>query len=264
MTKHNIPTPPHSTVDWSTLRRSETRVLEVLVTCPWCKETRWYNASEAASRIKQGKWTGYCYKDRLLQKERKDRKHPLPSHPQVDWTNTKHIEVYGQRLTHIAITCPSCGIVHWGQRNATAHHILTNRFTGRCRECSGRARRRDWIELSPGRKIDPNKGYVILTRKAIPLDDIWLWKAMRTQTKRITEHRFVMAKALGRPLSTEELVDHMDGNKLNNDISNLRIYRRGRNEPGDTSGYGTFYHEWQMALTHISRLETKIANLTSE
>jgi len=35
------------------------------------------------------------------------------------------------------------------------------------------------------------------------------------------EHRLVMSKTIGRPLKTNELVDHMDGNKINNHPSNL-------------------------------------------
>lgn len=39
----------------------------------------------------------------------------------------------------------------------------------------------------------------------------------------ILEHRLVMSTYLGRPLLSEEHVHHKDGNKLNNDISNLEI-----------------------------------------
>lgn len=70
-----------------------------------------------------------------------------------------------------------------------------------------------------------------------------------------------MSIALGRPVTRDELVDHMDGNKENNDLSNLRIYRRGKNDPGSGSGYGTFYHEWQMALAEVERLKTELARL---
>lgn len=41
--------------------------------------------------------------------------------------------------------------------------------------------------------------------------------------KRKKEHRLVMERYLGRPLSPDEHVHHIDGNKLNNDISNLQI-----------------------------------------
>lgn len=70
-----------------------------------------------------------------------------------------------------------------------------------------------------------------------------------------------MARVLGRPLRSNELVDHMDGNKLNNDPSNLRMYVRGKNQPGETSGYGTYYDEWQRALARIAELEARLASL---
>lgn len=39
----------------------------------------------------------------------------------------------------------------------------------------------------------------------------------------VKEHRFVMAKKLGRTLRRDEYVIHEDGNQLNNDPSNLRV-----------------------------------------
>jgi len=90
---------------------------------------------------------------------------------------------------------------------------------------------------------------------------MWLFDAMRTNNHMVFEHRFIMAKVLGRPLLTTELVDHMDGVKTNNDPSNLRLYRRGRNEPGETTGYGTFYDEWQRAEARIRELDVSIARL---
>lgn len=36
-------------------------------------------------------------------------------------------------------------------------------------------------------------------------------------------HRFLMAKHLGRPLLPGEVVMHKDGNRLNNELSNLEL-----------------------------------------
>jgi hypothetical protein len=37
----------------------------------------------------------------------------------------------------------------------------------------------------------------------------------------ILSHRKVMARSIGRPLRDSEIVHHIDGNRLNNDLSNL-------------------------------------------
>lgn len=47
----------------------------------------------------------------------------------------------------------------------------------------------------------------------------------------VLRHRLVMARHLGRPLTERETVHHIDGNRQNNDISNLQL-RVGRHGAG--------------------------------
>jgi hypothetical protein len=45
----------------------------------------------------------------------------------------------------------------------------------------------------------------------------------RIDGKRLYQHRYVMEQHIGRELKKDEVVHHKDGNRLNNDISNLEL-----------------------------------------
>ena len=49
------------------------------------------------------------------------------------------------------------------------------------------------------------------------------YKVVRIGKKTIREHRYVMEIFLGRPLDRNEHVHHIDGNKLNNSLDNLKV-----------------------------------------
>lgn len=59
-----------------------------------------------------------------------------------------------------------------------------------------------------------SKGYRLVRYKGHPNADKRGW---------IREHRLIISQFLGRPLECWEDVHHIDGNKLNNDISNLQL-----------------------------------------
>ncbi len=62
------------------------------------------------------------------------------------------------------------------------------------------------------------EGYVLLR-----LDDDSPYRSMADCKGYIREHRLVMAEKLGRLLSSKEIVHHIDGNKSNNEESNLEL-----------------------------------------
>lgn len=52
----------------------------------------------------------------------------------------------------------------------------------------------------------------------------YIWWADGTGTK---EHIYIMEQSIGRKLRKDECVHHIDGNRQNNDLSNLRLMTRG-------------------------------------
>ena len=58
------------------------------------------------------------------------------------------------------------------------------------------------------------------------------YKEITVDGKRYKEHRYIMEKKLGRKLKDNEVVHHIDGNGLNNDLSNLELM--GKSEHSKT------------------------------
>lgn len=151
----------------------------------------------------------------------------------------------------VMVTCQVCQGRRYILPGTIRAQMRQGSFTGNCQRCGGMQNRK---ARHPALKRADPKGYIILTRAAVDTADYWLFDAMNGGRGGLQEHRFVMAKHLGRPLTRDELIDHMDGNRGNNDLANLRIYRKGKNQPGSHNGNGTYYHEWQAALAEIDRL----------
>jgi len=240
--------PAHPAVDWSSEIPRGKR-WQVLVQCPECLQPRYKESTFVMSCIRSGALTGRCTRHKPHGEWKSRMKRPF--HPAVDWN-----PVMVGRHRRIRVTCPSCESTRTAQAGAVAAKIRAGGFSGLCLPCSPRAKKREWVTLSPGRKIEPSKGYVRLSLEAIDPADIWLYDAMRGNRYSVLEHRMVMARELGRPLTRNELVDHRDGVKTRNDPANLRLYRRGKNDDGSGCGYGTYYDEWQRAEAEIKRLRT--------
>lgn len=51
----------------------------------------------------------------------------------------------------------------------------------------------------------------------------WPYKYLTINGNKILEHRYVMEISLGRKLSTDEIVHHINGNCSDNRIENLKV-----------------------------------------
>lgn len=99
----------------------------------------------------------------------------------------------------------------------------------------------NWV----GGRIITGSGYAQVT---IPSDDPLA--VMRNRQGYVLEHRLVLARALGRPLTDNESVHHIDGDHLNNDIDNLQL-RFGKH------GKGQVYQCADCGSYHIVAVELK-------
>lgn len=261
--------PEHPLVDWSKIYYVlDSTAPKLDVVCRTCNKVTPYFVRTLVGNVKRGNYTGKCKVcasvGRNLHKWTE-----IYAHPAVHWGCTKGVIKFrsttgralkARTLTHVKVVCLDCGKEQWQLATFIAQRIREGTYTGKCKVCALLTPEDSPNYLSEGRS-ETFFGYVHLDIRAISPEDLPLFKAMKGKKKTMFEHRFVMAKHLGRPLRDNELVDHMDGNKQNNDISNLRIYIKGKNQPGSHNGNGTYYHEWQAALARVSELENELALL---
>lgn len=110
-----------------------------------------------------------------------------------------------------------------GTNDGTIHKLLLQHYP-------------EGIQTKRLRENHPNwKGGTVLASKGqyrqiklYPDDDFY---DMTTHAGYVMEHRLVMAKSLGRSLTPDETVHHIDGNTLNNDLLNLQL-RQGLHGKG--------------------------------
>lgn len=169
---------------------------------------------------------------------------------------------YGRSRVMVLLRCPRCDQDRERPASEIRQEILRPTYRGHCRPCALGALKdgtHRWVNYRKHKtryKSHPS-GYAYVSPSEVADDLLPMYRAMQRCRQPVLEHRWVMAKHLGRPLTSAECVDHMDGNKTNNAVTNLRIYVRGKQQPGSCPGHGTYYHEWQMAERRIRELEAR-------
>ncbi len=125
---------------------------------------------------------------------------------------------------HMWIACLDCKKERWVQ-------LITDNepLSRRCRHCAHKG------ENNPGWKGGKYKGSFGYIHILVEEDDFYF--PMARHNHYCYEHRLVMAKSLGRCLSTWEQVHHKNGIKDDNRIENLELTTNGGHSRQHSKGY---------------------------
>jgi HNH endonuclease len=127
------------------------------------------------------------------------------------------------RYSYAQDTCTRCGLTRWVQKGWLADRQRRHAHSGLCRACAdylARPLHGSKREANPnwkgGRSLAPD-GYWRL--RLLPDDPFYCM----THQGAVREHRYVVAKTIGRPLEPWEAVHHRNGIKTDNGLENLEL-----------------------------------------
>lgn len=179
------------------------RALYVWFSCPVCGKLRWmYNSLKGT----------LCLSCAAQQRARK----LLPitfvgsREPKIGDTASAKWLGYKERGVRTYDACPKCNQGHWVRHKDIGtlciHCVAKPKGSAHPRWCGGHV---------------VKKGYAgVLVEKNDPLH------VMAQKGNWVLEHRLLMARSLGRPLTKDEVVHHINGNKHDNRIENLQLLTR--------------------------------------
>jgi len=103
----------------------------------------------------------------------------------------------------------------------------------------------------------PRKGYREVYAKSLSIEEQEQFAPMFNKKGRVHEHRLVMARHLGRPVLSMEIVHHKNGLKRDNRIDNLELLESRKDH--HTGCGDNIYQQLRAAESRIKELEDQIA-----
>lgn len=126
----------------------------------------------------------------------------------------------------VQITCGSCNKTRW----VNAGRILSYKIgkaTGLCSKCFMKLRAGSNHHLWKGGRTLSKEGYIYVHSSLLTEPDMLLAQSMLIHTSYVLEHRLVMAQVLGRSLTKDEHVHHLNGIVDDNRSCNLMLVSPG-------------------------------------
>jgi len=147
----------------------------------------------------------------------------------------------GKTPNHLFIwsACKKCKQERWVDQQ----QIQDKRYLGWCRKCGNY--RNGMVQGRKNKKRGRKKtstGYIEILLK--PNDP---FRSMALRSGYVKEHRYIIAQHMGRCLYPGEVVHHKDGNKTNNDLSNLEIVNKYNHKIGFADAYQKGYKDGYFA-----------------
>ncbi len=229
----------------------------ILASCPDCQSDYWIVVSYARHRQQ----SPYCYPC--------SRRRPRPG----QWVPLRREEVEscwqeyydfsrqeprrmdnGRTVLCVRATCPICSEERW----QIIQSIRRVHVSPRCQQCAHSGQEHySWA----GGRHKTEEGYVRIHLATLPASERPLAEPMTWNDNYLLEHRWVMAKHLGRPLTNDEIVHHRNGIKDDNHQENLGLLTRKTH--GNAWG-DPYYQKWQESLAENERLKKQLRATQAE
>lgn len=112
----------------------------------------------------------------------------------------------------IWVACIDCGKERW------VHLLKGKPVSIRCNSCATKQRKGSKNNNWRGGRRKDGKGYIYIV-----INSTNFFASMRSNRGYVFEHRLIMAQHLGRCLTSNEIVHHINGIKDDNRIENLQL-----------------------------------------